>query len=134
MRVNLTLQQLEAFEKVATLGSFRAAALALLVLFLSFTVFAGAVCVISLQRGLSSYQNRLGADIVVIPNSAKGHGTVDDILLQGMADRFHLLPYGLALVLIMLYRPAGLWPAPRHEDRPDASGDRLEKPVGVVQA
>lgn len=69
---------------------FRAAALALLVLFLSFTLFAGAVCVISLQRGLSSYQNRLGADIVVIPNSAKGHGTVDDILLQGMAGNYYM--------------------------------------------
>ena len=30
------------------------------------------------------------------------------------------LLYGLALVLIMLNRPAGLWPSPRHEDRPEA--------------
>jgi branched-chain amino acid transport system permease protein len=29
--------------------------------------------------------------------------------------------YGLALVLVMLYRPAGLWPSPKHEDRPDAA-------------
>ncbi|MDB5747234.1 MAG: transporter ATP-binding protein [Massilia sp.] len=29
--------------------------------------------------------------------------------------------YGLALVLVMLYRPAGLWPSPRHEDRPEAA-------------
>ena len=69
---------------------FRASALALLVLFLSFTVFAGAMCVISLQRGLDSYQNRLGADIIVIPNSAKGHGTVDDILLQGIAGNYYM--------------------------------------------
>lgn len=32
------------------------------------------------------------------------------------------LLYGLALVLIMLARPAGLWPSPRQEDRPTASG------------
>ena len=31
------------------------------------------------------------------------------------------LLYGLAMVLIMLNRPAGLWPAPKHEDRPDAA-------------
>jgi branched-chain amino acid transport system permease protein len=31
------------------------------------------------------------------------------------------LLYGLALVLIMLNRPAGLWPSPKHEDRPDAA-------------
>jgi branched-chain amino acid transport system permease protein len=31
------------------------------------------------------------------------------------------LLYGLALVLIMLNRPAGLWPSPNHEDRPDAA-------------
>jgi len=28
---------------------------------------------------------------------------------------------GLAMILIMLYRPAGLWPSPRHEDRPHQS-------------
>ncbi|WP_370653335.1 ABC transporter ATP-binding protein [Lacisediminimonas sp.] len=33
------------------------------------------------------------------------------------------LLYGLALVAIMLYRPAGLWPSPRAEDRPTASHD-----------
>lgn len=31
------------------------------------------------------------------------------------------LLYGLALVLIMLNRPAGLWPAPKSEDRPEAA-------------
>jgi branched-chain amino acid transport system permease protein len=31
------------------------------------------------------------------------------------------LLYGLALVLIMLNRPAGLWPSPKHEDRPQAA-------------
>jgi branched-chain amino acid transport system permease protein len=31
------------------------------------------------------------------------------------------LLYGLALVMIMLNRPAGLWPSPKHEDRPQAA-------------
>ncbi|MFM8466953.1 MAG: ABC transporter permease subunit [Oxalobacteraceae bacterium] len=33
------------------------------------------------------------------------------------AEVLRQLLYGLALVLIMLMRPAGLWPSPRHEDR-----------------
>jgi branched-chain amino acid transport system permease protein len=37
------------------------------------------------------------------------------------AEVLRQLLYGLALVGIMLYRPSGLWPAPRHEDRPTAS-------------
>ena len=27
------------------------------------------------------------------------------------------LLYGLAMVVIMLYRPSGLWPTPNHEDK-----------------
>ncbi len=69
---------------------FRAAATAVLVMLLSFTLFAGGFTVISLQNGLSSYQARLGADIVVIPSSAKGHGTVDDILLQGITGNYYI--------------------------------------------
>ncbi len=39
------------------------------------------------------------------------------------AEVLRQLLYGLALVLIMLIRPSGLWPSPRHEDRmlPDES-------------
>ena len=37
------------------------------------------------------------------------------------AEVLRQLLYGLALVLIMLYRPAGLWPSPKHEDRPEAA-------------
>ena len=33
------------------------------------------------------------------------------------AEVLRQLLYGLAMVLIMLYRPSGLWPSPRHEDR-----------------
>ncbi len=40
------------------------------------------------------------------------------------AEVLRQLLYGLALVLIMLMRPSGLWPSPRHEDRlmPEANG------------
>ncbi len=33
------------------------------------------------------------------------------------AEAIRQLFYGLTMILIMLYRPAGLWPAARHEDR-----------------
>lgn len=69
---------------------FRAAATAALAALLSFAIFAGAFTVMSLQRGLSAYKARLGADIVVVPNSAKGHGTVDDILLQGITGTYYM--------------------------------------------
>lgn len=39
------------------------------------------------------------------------------------AEVLRQLLYGLAMVLIMLNRPAGLWPAPKHEDCPDANKD-----------
>ena len=33
------------------------------------------------------------------------------------AEVLRQLLYGFALVAIMLKRPSGLWPAPKHEDR-----------------
>lgn len=39
------------------------------------------------------------------------------------AEVLRQLLYGLALVLIMLARPAGLWPSPRQEDRPLAASN-----------
>ena len=40
------------------------------------------------------------------------------------AEVLRQLLYGLAMVLIMLNRPSGLWPAPKHEDRIDADVDQ----------
>lgn len=48
------------------------------------------------------------------------------------AEILRQLLYGLAMVLIMLNRPAGLWPAPRAEDRPSADVDNPSQPTGVV--
>ena len=50
------------------------------------------------------------------------------------AEVLRQLLYGLAMVLIMLNRPAGLWPAPKHEDRPDHDVDQPNKSTGVVSA
>jgi branched-chain amino acid transport system permease protein len=50
------------------------------------------------------------------------------------AEILRQLLYGLAMVAIMLIRPAGLWPAPRHEDRPDADVDKPAPATGVAPA
>ena len=42
------------------------------------------------------------------------------------AEVLRQLLYGLAMVGIMLYRPAGLWPSPNKEDRPNAALAREE--------
>jgi len=44
------------------------------------------------------------------------------------AEVLRQLLYGLAMVLIMLNRPAGLWPAPKHEDRMDVEAAPEIKP------
>jgi branched-chain amino acid transport system permease protein len=41
------------------------------------------------------------------------------VVLEAEVARLAL--YGLALVGIMLIKPAGLWPSPKHEDRPEAA-------------
>ncbi|TXF97620.1 ABC transporter permease subunit [Massilia arenae] len=43
------------------------------------------------------------------------------------AEVLRQLLYGLALVLIMLIRPAGLWPSPNKEERPNAALAREEE-------
>jgi len=35
--------------------------------------------------------------------------------------------------LTMLNRPAGLWPSPKHEDRPDADVDAPNQSIDVVK-
>ncbi|MDY7577918.1 ABC transporter ATP-binding protein [Herbaspirillum sp. RTI4] len=49
------------------------------------------------------------------------------------AEVLRQLLYGLAMVLIMLTRPAGLWPAPRHEDRPEAEHPHSDDAAGIVK-
>ena len=69
---------------------FRSLVTAVLAALLAFSVFVGGFTVTSLRNGLESYKKRLGADIVVTPNTAKGHGTVDDILLQGVTGNYYM--------------------------------------------
>ncbi|MBQ9308785.1 MAG: FtsX-like permease family protein [Clostridia bacterium] len=68
----------------------RTAGLLLLVLFLAFSLFAGTVISMSLQRGLGSLEARLGADIIVVPSSAKSKVDLDGIFLQGTTGYFYM--------------------------------------------
>lgn len=68
----------------------RSVFMCIIVLFLSFTVLTGSYIIISLQNGLDAYRARLGADIIVIPSSAQGHGSVDNILLQGITGNYYI--------------------------------------------
>ena len=70
--------------------TFRSVTTGVLTLFLSLTVFIGSFAIISLQRGLDGYKARLGADIAVVPSSAKGHGSLDDIFLQGITGNYYM--------------------------------------------
>jgi branched-chain amino acid transport system permease protein len=48
------------------------------------------------------------------------------------AEVLRQLLYGLALVLIMLVRPAGLWPSPNEEERPNAALARDEEEASTA--
>ena len=68
----------------------RAFLLAMLVALMTLTLYVGAYATLALRQGLTSYQARLGADIVVVPTSAASHGTVDQILLEGIAGNYYM--------------------------------------------
>ena len=68
----------------------RTAALVLLTAFLALSVFGGSVVVRSLESGLDSLQARLGADIIVLPGSARSKVDFQELLLQGTAGAFYM--------------------------------------------
>lgn len=68
----------------------RTCALVLLTAFLALSVFGGSIVVMSLQRGLSSLESRLGADIIVVPSSAQSKVSFQNMLLQGTTGAFYM--------------------------------------------
>ena len=68
----------------------RSIILILLTSFLAFSIFGGSMVIMGLQNGLKSYEARLGADVVVVPNEARSKGTLDAILLQGIPGYFYM--------------------------------------------
>lgn len=47
-------------------------------------------------------------------------------------EALRMLLFGSAMVLIMLYRPHGLWPAPKHGVRPTGKNDQVPAAAGSV--
>lgn len=82
------------FQKLPVLNLIRrparSAALLCMVALLSFTVFGGVVTVSGLRRGLSSLGERLGADIMVIPEEAAEKKGLESIVLQGSTGYFYM--------------------------------------------
>lgn len=68
----------------------RTAALLVLTFFLSFVIFAGSMTVLSLQNGLETLENRLGADIIVVPNTAKRKVDPKTMILDGTPGYFYM--------------------------------------------
>ena len=70
--------------------SARSAALIILAGLLSASVFGGSLIVKSLKNGLRSYEQRLGADIIVASDDAIDSGKYESILLQGVPGYFYV--------------------------------------------
>ena len=68
----------------------RSIALTLITAFLSLSLFGGALLVSSMQDGLASLRNRLGADIMVVPYEATTKSNLSNILLQGSMGYFYM--------------------------------------------
>ena len=56
----------------------------------TFVIFAGSMTVVSLQNGLKTLENRLGADIIVVPNTAKRKVDPKTMILDGTPGYFYM--------------------------------------------
>lgn len=65
----------------------RSIGLMCLVTILSFVLFGGSILSLSLQNGLNCMENRLGADLIIVPN--ENESDMESILLQGTPSEFY---------------------------------------------
>ncbi len=68
----------------------RTASLTALIAFLALSLFAGSVIVVSLNSGLHSLENRLGADLIVVPATSRGKIDPEKIYLQGTTGYYYM--------------------------------------------
>ena len=68
----------------------RTAALGLVAALLALVLFGGSLVVLSLQNGLNRFQERLGADILVLPKAAQADGGLEGVLVQGKPLQFYM--------------------------------------------
>ena len=66
----------------------RSIGLILLVCMLSFTLFISTFMVLSLKRGMDSLKNRLGADILIVPEGYEGE--IEGAILNGKPSNFYI--------------------------------------------
>ncbi len=85
MRIFQMLPYYNTFRRLS-----RSMALAGLIALLAFTAFAGSIIVSGLQRGMGSLEQRLGADIMVIPEDAERSSDLESIVLQGNTGYFYM--------------------------------------------
>lgn len=67
----------------------RSAGLFISALVMAVCIFGGSIFLSSLRRGLNSLNERLGADIIVLPNEAGTKTELQNILLQGTPGYFY---------------------------------------------
>lgn len=82
--------KLDFVRKNLTRRPGRSAGLMLLAALLSFSMLCGTLFLGALQNGLSSLQDRLGADIMVVPYEATTKTNLSNILLQGSTGYFYM--------------------------------------------
>lgn len=68
----------------------RSAGLIILAALLSFSICAGTIVISSLNKGISSLEARLGADIIVVPEDSYETMDVEGILLEGNNGYFYM--------------------------------------------
>lgn len=68
----------------------RTSALIIIATVMSAAAFGGQLLIKSLQRGLDSLEQRLGADIIVLPDGADNKVDLQNILLQGTPGYFYM--------------------------------------------
>ena len=68
----------------------RSVTLAVLTGLLALVIFGGSEMLLGLQGGLIQFQQRLGADVVVLPKAVEGAGSLEGILVQGVPAQFYM--------------------------------------------
>ena len=69
---------------------FRTGALILIAALMTIALFGGSVASASMKNGLDSLEQRLGADIIVVPEEAEAKVELENILLQGTPGYFYM--------------------------------------------
>ena len=68
----------------------RSVTLAVITAILALVIFGGSELLLGLQGGLVRFQQRLGADVVVLPQEAAQTGALEGVLVQGVPAHFYM--------------------------------------------